>query len=72
MKKVTILGSAAAEGIPAMFCNCRVCVEAWKNGGKDIRLRMAYKFNEHVRVDFGPDTQKRRKRHPYAYGIQIQ
>ena len=32
MKKVTILGSAAAEGIPAMFCNCRVCVEAWKNG----------------------------------------
>lgn len=56
MKKVTILGSAAAEGIPAMFCNCRVCVEAWKNGGKDIRMRTAYKFNEHVRVDFGPDT----------------
>ena len=56
MKKVTILGSAAAEGIPAMFCNCRVCVEAWKNGGKDIRMRTAYKLNEHVRVDFGPDT----------------
>lgn len=56
MKKVTILGSAAAEGIPAMFCNCRVCVEAWKNGGKDVRMRTAYKLNEHVRVDFGPDT----------------
>ncbi len=56
MKKVTILGSAAAEGIPAMFCNCRVCREAWKNGGKDIRMRTAYKFNDRIRVDFGPDT----------------
>lgn len=56
MATVKILGSAAAEGIPAMFCNCRVCQEAWKNGGKDIRKRAAYKLNDHVRIDFGPDT----------------
>ena len=56
MGKITILGSAAAEGIPAMFCNCRVCTEAWKNGGKDMRMRAAYKLNDRVRVDFGPDT----------------
>ena len=56
MAKVQILGSAAAEGIPAMFCNCRVCMEAWKNGGKDMRKRAAYKLNDHVRIDFGPDT----------------
>ena len=56
MGKITILGSAAAEGIPAMFCNCRVCTEAWKNGGKDIRMRAAYKLNDRVRIDFGPDT----------------
>ena len=56
MGKITILGSAAAEGIPAMFCNCRVCTEAWKNGGKDRRMRAAYKLNDHVRIDFGPDT----------------
>ncbi len=56
MKKITILGSAAAEGIPAMFCHCRVCTEAWKNGGKDIRMRTAYRLNDHVRIDFGPDT----------------
>ena len=56
MGKITILGSAAAEGIPAMFCNCRVCTEAWKNGGKDVRMRAAYKLNDRVRVDFGPDS----------------
>ncbi|MBO5724651.1 MAG: hypothetical protein J6S58_07480 [Lentisphaeria bacterium] len=56
MAQIRILGSAAAEGIPAMFCNCRVCTEAWKNGGKDIRLRAAYKLNDEVRIDFGPDT----------------
>lgn len=56
MAQIQILGSAAAEGIPAIFCNCRVCREAWKNGGKDIRMRTAYKLNDHVRIDFGPDT----------------
>ncbi len=56
MPTITILGSAAAEGIPAIFCNCRVCKAAWKHGGKDFRSRAAYKLNEHVRVDFGPDS----------------
>ena len=56
MAQIQILGSAAAEGIPAIFCNCRVCREAWQNGGKDIRMRAAYKINEHVRIDFGPDS----------------
>ena len=56
MGKITILGSAAAEGIPAMFCNCRVCTEAWKNGGRDLRMRAAYKLNDRVRIDFGPDS----------------
>ena len=56
MAQIQILGSAAAEAIPAIFCNCRVCREAWKNGGKDMRLRAAYKINDHVRIDFGPDS----------------
>ncbi|MDD3153521.1 MAG: MBL fold metallo-hydrolase [Victivallaceae bacterium] len=54
--RITILGSAAAEGIPAIFCNCRVCRQAWQNKGKDLRMRSAYKLNERVRVDFGPDS----------------
>ncbi|NLZ64509.1 MAG: hypothetical protein GX902_11945 [Lentisphaerae bacterium] len=56
MARVKILGSAAAEGIPAIFCNCRVCQEAWKNGGKDVRMRAAYQLSDRVRVDFGPDS----------------
>lgn len=56
MQKLTILGSAAAEGIPAIFCDCRVCREAWKNGGKDMRLRTSYQLGDHIRVDFGPDA----------------
>lgn len=56
MAKLTILGSGAAEGIPAIFCDCRVCREAWKNGGKDLRMRSAYQLSERVRVDFGPDS----------------
>ena len=56
MAEIQILGSAAAEGIPAIFCDCRVCREAWKNGGRDVRMRTAYKLSDAVRVDFGPDS----------------
>ena len=55
MAEIQIPESAAAEGIPAIFCSCRVCREAWKNGGKDICLRTAYKINDRVRIDSGPD-----------------
>ena len=53
---LTILGSAAAEGFPAIFCGCPACQAAWKYGGKNIRFRTAYKVNDRVRVDFGPDS----------------
>ena len=53
--EVTILGSAAAEGIPSIFCDCETYRKAWEKGGKDIRLRTAYKLNDRVRIDFGPD-----------------
>ena len=56
MDSIQILGSAAAEGIPAIFCSCRVCREALRNGGKDMRMRTAYKISERVRIDFGPDS----------------
>ncbi len=56
MDAITILGSAAAEGIPARFCDCEICKKAWKNQGKDIRMTCAYALNERVRIDYGPDT----------------
>ena len=56
MESLTILGSAAAEGIPARFCDCPVCRKAWENKGKDFRTTTAYAFNERVRIDYGPDS----------------
>lgn len=37
--KIKYLGTAAAEGIPALFCRCDICKEARKRGGREIRTR---------------------------------
>lgn len=60
---IKILGSAAAEGIPAIFCNCETCQAAWRNGGKDFRLRTSYQLGEFVRIDFGPDAMAQEMRY---------
>ncbi|MDD2710034.1 MAG: MBL fold metallo-hydrolase [Verrucomicrobiae bacterium] len=53
--KITILGSAAAEGWPALFCECSPCAEARRRGGRNIRRRTVYWINRDTLVDFGPD-----------------
>lgn len=53
---VTILGTAAAEGWPAVFCACDTCKRARQAGGKNIRSRQAVMFGPKVRFDFGPDS----------------
>ena len=54
--EVTILGSAAAEGWPALFCACDTCKRARAAGGKNIRSRAAVQFGPKHRFDFGPDS----------------
>lgn len=66
MDKVIICGSGAAEGIPAYFCGCRVCREAARAGGKDIRMRASYNFGGAIHVDFGPDALQAFHRHREA------
>jgi len=51
-----ILGSAAAEAIPAYFCECRVCREAAALGGRELRHRTSYNFGGVLQIDFGPDA----------------
>ena len=53
--RLRILGSAAAEGWPAMYCRCDACQEARRRGGKNLRRRTAYALNDDTFVDFGPD-----------------
>ena len=54
--KLLFLGTAAAEGWPALFCECEGCRKARQRGGKDIRHRCSYIIDDDTMVDFGPDT----------------
>ncbi len=54
--KLTFLGTAAAEGIPALWCECDVCAKAKERGGKELRRRCAYLIDDDTLVDFGPDA----------------
>ncbi|HHY83414.1 MAG TPA: hypothetical protein GX505_12180 [Clostridiales bacterium] len=54
--KIRILGTAAAEGIPGVFCNCPICEHARKNGGKNIRTRSQSIINDKYLVDFPMDS----------------
>lgn len=54
--KMTWLGTAAAEGWPAMFCRCPSCTESAKHGGKSIRSRSQSLVNDDLLIDFPADT----------------
>ena len=54
--KLKILGSAAAEGWPGLFCECATCHEARELGGRNIRRRTAYALDDTLLIDFGPDA----------------
>ena len=54
--KIKYLGTAAAEGVPALFCTCDVCTYARKVKGKEIRTRAQSLINDDLLIDFGPDT----------------
>ncbi|SDJ99115.1 MBL fold metallo-hydrolase [Sediminibacillus albus] len=54
--KIHLLGSAAAEGVPAIFCRCELCQKAKNLGGKDIRTRTSALVDDNLKIDFPPDT----------------
>lgn len=54
--KIQYWGTAAAEGIPAVFCRCEVCKFARKNKGPEIRTRSQALIDDRLLIDFGPDT----------------
>lgn len=54
--KLKYFGTAAAEGIPGLFCNCRVCQNALKKRGKEIKTRSQALLDGKILIDFPADT----------------
>jgi phosphoribosyl 1,2-cyclic phosphate phosphodiesterase len=61
------LGTGAAEGIPALFCDCPICQEARARGGKDIHTRAQALIDGKILIDFGPDSYA----HELRYGLSF-
>jgi phosphoribosyl 1,2-cyclic phosphate phosphodiesterase len=52
---ITYHGTAAAEGVPGIFCECDFCRYARAAGGKEIRMRPGALIDDTLKIDFGPD-----------------
>lgn len=65
--KIKFFGTCAAEGFPAMFCECDVCEKARLLGGKNIRTRSQALIDEGLLIDFPADTYM----HVLNYGLDL-
>lgn len=54
--KIQYLGTAAAEGLPGLFCNCNYCKQARKLKGKDYRTRSQAIIDNRLLVDYPADS----------------
>lgn len=65
--KLRYLGTAAAEGIPGMFCDCELCRNARKVGGREIRTRSQALLDDKILLDFPADTYM----HMLNFGLEL-
>lgn len=65
--KIKFLGTAAAEGVPAIGCRCAVCKRSRKLGGRNMRSRSQALINGELLIEFNPDTLW----HSHAYGFDL-
>lgn len=56
--KIHFLGTAASEGFPNVFCSCDACLQARKQGGRNIRSRSSVLIDEGVKIDASADSQQ--------------
>lgn len=54
--RIKYLGTSAAEGMPALFCECETCNKAREIGGKNIRSRSQMLVNDDLLIDYPPDS----------------
>lgn len=65
--KLQYLGTAAAEGIPGVFCECEVCRHAREHGGQEIRTRSQSLLDDTVLIDLPADTYL----HALRFGLHL-
>lgn len=65
--RIKFLGTAAAEGLPAVFCNCDTCKRARMRGGKEIRTRSQILIDDDTLFDFPMDTYM----HALKYNLDL-
>lgn len=65
--EIQYLGTAAAEGLPALFCECETCRKARDAGGKEIRTRTQAVVDGEILIDFPPDTYT----HALSYDLRL-
>ncbi len=65
--KIKYLGTAAAEGWPAVYCKCDACEKARSLGGKNIRTRSQALIDDKLLIDYPPDTYY----HSLKYNINL-
>ncbi len=65
--KIKYLGTGAAEGMPATFCSCPVCLRSLAEGGKSLRMRSCTLLGDDVLIDMGPDIHAQKLK----YGLRL-
>ncbi len=62
-----LLGTAAAEAIPGIWCSCEFCAKAIELGGKDIRRRCGTLIDDTLLIDISPDIYM----HKLTHGLNL-
>lgn len=65
--KIKYLGTGAAEGMPATFCACPVCLRSLAEGGKSMRMRSCALLDNDILIDMGPDIHAQKLR----FGLRL-
>lgn len=65
--KIKYYGTAAAIGVPGIFCDCDNCKRAKKLKGRNIRTRSQASIDDKILIDFPADTYM----HVINYGLPL-
>lgn len=65
--KIEFLGTGAAEGVPAAFCDCPLCSEVRRRGEKAFHSRSQTVIDETLSVDYPPDAYY----HSLRFGVDL-